>query len=95
MANELGTFNELDTPVYYALVKDDVGATMDMTAVDAITLTLHEDTTGAILNGRIAQNVKNANQVTAYATAESATTSPSSAAAIATPAVPPRNCAAT
>ncbi len=73
MADELGTFNEKDTPVYYGLIKDHAGAVVDLTAADSLTLTLYEESTEAVVNSRTAQNVKNANGVTVYATAQSVT----------------------
>lgn len=70
---DLGTFNERDTPVYYGLVEDDIGDVVDMTAVDSLTLTVWDEITGTPLNGRAEQDVKNANGVTCYATAQTAT----------------------
>ena len=71
--DSLGTFNERETPVYYALIQDDLGQTLDLTAADAITLTVYDVLTGTVLNSRNAQDVKNANGVTVYATAQSVT----------------------
>jgi hypothetical protein len=69
---DLGTFNEKDTPVYYGLITDHAGAVVDLTAADFLTLTLYEESTEAVV-GRSAQDVKNANGVTVYATAQSIT----------------------
>jgi hypothetical protein len=73
MADELGTFNEKNTPVYYGLIKDDLGLVLDMTAVDSFTLSLYEESTEAIVNARSTQDVKNLNGVSVYATAQSVT----------------------
>jgi hypothetical protein len=71
--DSLGTFNEQDTPCYYALIKDDLGLVLDLTAADALTLTVYDAMTATVLNSRNAQNVKNTNGVTAYATEQSVT----------------------
>lgn len=73
MATDLGTFNERSTPTVYALIKDDAGAVLDLTAVTSLLLTVWESVNGTILNGRTAQDVKNANGVTVYATAQTTT----------------------
>lgn len=58
------TINERGTARYTATLTDDQGAPIAVGAVNTLTLTLYESRTGTILNGRNAQNVKNANDVT-------------------------------
>ncbi len=70
---DVGTFNEKDTPVLYLLVKDHTGTAVNLTAADSVTLTLWEESTETVVNSRTAQDVKNANGVTVYATTQTIT----------------------
>ena len=53
---------------YTATLKDETGAAVPLAALGTLTLTLYNVSSGAILNGRNAQNVLNANGVTVHAT---------------------------
>lgn len=52
------------TQRYTAVIKDELGAAIPGTQLTTLTLTLYAEHTGAIVNGRDAQNVLNANNVT-------------------------------
>jgi len=61
---DLGTINEGASALYTATLLDETGAVIDGTALDSLVLTVYDVDSGAILNSRNAQNVKNANGVT-------------------------------
>jgi len=70
---DLKTVNERTVARYLALIVDENGDAIDLTAADDITLTAYEPGTGAVLNSRNAQDAKNANNVTVYATPQTDT----------------------
>lgn len=61
---DLGTINEGASALYTATLTDETGAAIDGTALTSLTLTVYNVDTGAIINSRSAQNVKNLNGVT-------------------------------
>jgi hypothetical protein len=69
----LRTVNERTTARYLALVVDEHGDAIDLSAADSITLTAYDVASGAVLNARNAPNVKNDNDVSVYATAQTDT----------------------
>jgi len=58
------TINEGSTARYEAALFDETGAAIPASLITALTLTMVQAATGAIINGRNVQNVLNANQVT-------------------------------
>lgn len=56
--------NEQSTAQYTGILKDETGASIPVANVGSLTLTLTNVATGAIINGRNAQDVLNQNQVT-------------------------------
>ena len=63
MAVYIGEINEATTGRYTATMYDETGTVIDGTAMDTMTLTLYDKKTGAVINSRSAQNVKNTNGV--------------------------------
>jgi len=59
---------EKTTPVYTATLVDESDQPITLASITTITLTLYDRQTGAIINTRTAQDIKNANQVTIHAT---------------------------
>lgn len=55
---------EKETGVYSFTIKDEAGLVIPATQLYEVKLTVHVPSSGAIVNGRDAQNVKNANNVT-------------------------------
>lgn len=53
---------------YTGYIKDETGTVIPLASLTTLTLTLYNKATGAIINSRNAQNVKNANNVTVHAT---------------------------
>lgn len=61
---DLGTFNEGTSSVYTAQLKDELGAAIDGTALDSLTLSVMDSDTLTPINSRTNQDVKNTNGVT-------------------------------
>ena len=61
---DLGRVREKSSGKYTAVLKDETGAVIPASALTAITLTLYDLATNAIINNRDGQNVLNANNVT-------------------------------
>lgn len=59
---------ERATALYQATLKDEAGVVIPSSAIATLTLTLRNAADDAIINGRDAQNVLNANGVTVHAT---------------------------
>lgn len=64
----LGPTPEASNAQYTAYLKDETGVAVALTDISALTLTLRDKTTRAIINSRTAQNVLNTNNVTVHAT---------------------------
>lgn len=58
---------EDSTSTYTAILRDQDGVAVGAASLTALTLTLYNEATGAIINSRNAQNVLNANNVTVSA----------------------------
>jgi len=56
--------NEGSTAAFFAVLKDPLGNLLPLSVVDSIALTLFDVASGAIVNGRNSQDIKNANDVT-------------------------------
>lgn len=63
-----GRVNEKVTAIYTAQLVDEAGANISLSALVTLTLTLYDQVSGSILNGRDAQNVLNANNVAVSST---------------------------
>lgn len=68
---DLQTLNEGTSALYLATLKDETGAVLNGTALDSLTLTVHDTKTLQIVNSRNAQDVLNKNGVAVYATLQS------------------------
>lgn len=64
MADTAFAVKERSTQKYTATIKDEADAAIAGTSLTTLTLTLYDEETGTILNGRDDQNVLNANNVT-------------------------------
>lgn len=63
-----GRVNEESTAIYSAQLVDELGANIALASIATITLTLYDEYSGAIINGRNGQDIKNANNVTISST---------------------------
>lgn len=64
LTKEQRTYNEGDTPLYSCILKDTAGVVVPLSAITAITMSLHDVGTGTAINSRSAQDVLNKNGCT-------------------------------
>lgn len=68
LTDPIRTFDEKTTGKWTIIVSDEDGVVVPSANIDAITIDLHNDTDGAAINSRSAQNVFGANNGTFHAT---------------------------